>query len=211
MYASGAMPFFICYVSVDPHPPRPAGAQVTRAPMLQKRETFCSAPTTAAAELGVRASERMLTQPWRGQYSHLKCKLFLTYNSTCERYGGCGRMTLRTKTSQHASGDTFTAIAHPIRRQILDMLVDGERPVRSIAEPFTASRPAISQHLRILLDAGLVAEQRDGRERRYRLRPERLRDVEAWLQQYQQFWSQKLDALGAYLDRIEHQPADGAQ
>ena len=88
-------------------------------------------------------------------------------------------MTLRTKTSQHASGDTFTAIAHPIRRQILDMLIGGERSVRSIAEPFTASRPAISQHLRVLLDAELVAEQRDGRERRYRLHPERLREPRA--------------------------------
>jgi DNA-binding transcriptional ArsR family regulator len=120
-------------------------------------------------------------------------------------------MTLQTKTSQHASGDTFTAIAHPIRRQILDMLVAGERPVRSIAEPFATSRPAISQHLRILLDAGLVTEQRDGRERRYRLRPERLREVEDWLQQYQQFWSQKLSALGTYLDTMEDQPADSAQ
>jgi len=120
-------------------------------------------------------------------------------------------MTLRTKTSQHANGDTFTAIAHPIRRQILDMLVAGERPVRSIAQPFAASRPAISQHLRILLDAGLVTEQRDGRERRYRLRPERLREVEDWLQQYQQFWSQKLDTLGTYLDALEDQPSDSAQ
>lgn len=120
-------------------------------------------------------------------------------------------MTLRTKTSQHASGDTFTAIAHPIRRQILDMLIGGERSVRSIAEPFMASRPAISQHLRVLLDAELVAEQRDGRERRYRLRPERLREVEGWLQQYQQFWSQKLATLGAYLDTLEDQPADSAE
>jgi len=62
-------------------------------------------------------------------------------------------MTVQTKTSQHASGDIFAVIAHPIRRQILDMLVDGACPVRLIAEPFSASRPAISQHLQILLEA----------------------------------------------------------
>jgi DNA-binding transcriptional ArsR family regulator len=107
------------------------------------------------------------------------------------------------KTVQHASADVFTAIAHPVRRQLLDLLLAGERPVNQLAERFNTTRPAISQHLRILLDAGLVAEQRSGRERRYRLQANRLREVEAWLGQYEQFWSQKLDALGAYFARTE--------
>ncbi|HLT40546.1 MAG TPA: metalloregulator ArsR/SmtB family transcription factor, partial [Enhygromyxa sp.] len=63
---------------------------------------------------------------------------------------------------------------------MLDLLADGERPVNAIASNFTMSRPAVSQHLRILLDAGLVTEQRCGRERRYRLAPERLGPVRDW-------------------------------
>ena len=73
--------------------------------------------------------------------------------------------------------EVFGAISHPARRRMLDLLADGDRPVNAIAENFDMSRPAVSQHLRILLDAGLVAEQRHGRERRYHLRPERLEPV----------------------------------
>ena len=81
-----------------------------------------------------------------------------------------------------------------------------DRPISSWAlrkrkeSSFDTSRPAISQHLRILLDAGLVTERREGRERRYRLRPERLQEVEGWLQQYERFWRRRLGALGEYLE-----------
>ncbi len=98
-----------------------------------------------------------------------------------------------------ADADVFTAIAHPVRRQILDMLAVGEQPVKRIAASFSVSRPAISQHLRILLDTGLVTEQRMGREHYYSLHAERLREVERWLRHYERFWPQKLNALGAYL------------
>jgi DNA-binding transcriptional ArsR family regulator len=81
--------------------------------------------------------------------------------------------------------DVYHAIAHPIRRQILDLLRGGDRPVKQLAAPFSVSRPAISQHLRILLDAGLVTENRFGRERRYHLQAERLRDVQSWVDEYQ--------------------------
>jgi DNA-binding transcriptional ArsR family regulator len=104
------------------------------------------------------------------------------------------------KTVQHTGGDVFTAIAHPVRRQLLDMLVAGDQPVKRLAEPFDTTRPAISQHLRILLDAGLVTEQREGRERRYRLRAERLQEIEHWLRHYEHFWRRKLDALGEFLE-----------
>ena len=73
-----------------------------------------------------------------------------------------------TKTVQEAGADVFTAIAHPVRRQILDLLRKEERPVKQLAASFSMSRPAISQHLRILLEVGLVAEQREGRENYYR-------------------------------------------
>ncbi len=106
------------------------------------------------------------------------------------------------KTVQQTDADVFSAIAHPVRRQLLDMLTQKEHSVNELAEPFAASmsRPAISQHLRILLDSGLVSEARQGRERRYRLHAERLYEVQRWLQTYQQFWQNHLAALGDYLE-----------
>ncbi len=109
-------------------------------------------------------------------------------------------MSASAKTVQHADADIFTAIAHPVRRQILDQLVGGEQSVTRLAEPFGMSRPAISQHLRVLRDVGLVAEQRHGRERQYRLQPERLYEVRAWMQKYERFWRHHLAALGEYLE-----------
>jgi DNA-binding transcriptional ArsR family regulator len=85
--------------------------------------------------------------------------------------------------------DVFQAIAHPARRELLDALRMREQPVRSLAERFESSRPATSQHLRVLLDAGLVAERRDGRENLYRLTAEPLAGVESWLRTYEQFWN----------------------
>jgi DNA-binding transcriptional ArsR family regulator len=105
------------------------------------------------------------------------------------------------KTSQHVAADVFTAIAHPVRRQLLDMLSQTEQSVTQLSEPFAVSRPAISQHLRILLEAGLVSEHRQGRQRRYRLHAERLLEVQRWLQTYQRFWRKRLEALGHYLDK----------
>ncbi len=109
-------------------------------------------------------------------------------------------MAVMTKTAQHADADIFTAIAHPVRRQILDQLVEGKQSVARLAEPFGMSRPAISQHLRILREVGLVTEQRRGRERQYRLQPEGLYEVRAWMQKYERFWQQRLAALGDYLE-----------
>ncbi len=95
--------------------------------------------------------------------------------------------------------EVFGAISHPARRQMLDLLVDGDRPVNAIASRFEMSRPAVSQHLRILLDAGLVTEQRHGRERRYRLAPERLSPVRDWLTHYEQFWDDRFERLAQHL------------
>ncbi len=115
-------------------------------------------------------------------------------------------MPASSKTTQHAAADVFTAIAHPVRRQILDMLVPGEQSVGQLAEPFVESqamtRPAISQHLAILLESGLVDREKRGREQYYRLRPENLNDLRDWLRHYEHFWSDKLDALGDYLNRL---------
>lgn len=93
----------------------------------------------------------------------------------------------------------FGAISHPARRRMLDLLVESGRSVNMIAEHFHMSRPAVSQHLRILLDAGLVAEHRQGRERRYQLVPQRLGPVREWIKQYEQFWDDRLGKLANLL------------
>ena len=102
-------------------------------------------------------------------------------------------------TSRRTDFDPFVAIADPTRRAILERLAAGDLPVSDLAAPFRMSRPAISQHLRVLRLAGLVRERRLGRERRYSLEAQRLREVHDWVARYERFWAGKLQALGEYL------------
>ncbi|NDJ24665.1 metalloregulator ArsR/SmtB family transcription factor [Nostoc sp. B(2019)] len=99
-----------------------------------------------------------------------------------------------------ASADVFVAIADPTRRALLDLLRIGEQPVKQLAEPFAMSLPAISQHLQILCEADLVQVRKAGRQRLYRLNPEPLKQISNWVADYEQFWQEKLDALGNYLE-----------
>lgn len=108
-----------------------------------------------------------------------------------------------TKTSQNVQADAFAAIAHPVRRKILDLLAEEERSVVEIAKPFSMSRPAVSQHLKVLLEVGLVTVKKAGREQRYRLRTEPLEEVHDWVGHYTRFWVEKLDGLGKYLEENE--------
>lgn len=82
---------------------------------------------------------------------------------------------------------------------MLDMLSRAELAAGEIARPFRMSRPAISQHLKVLRRAGLVTVRRQGREQIYALRPEPLRDVYDWVEHYRAFWTTKLEALGAFM------------
>jgi DNA-binding transcriptional ArsR family regulator len=100
----------------------------------------------------------------------------------------------------HSEADVYAAISHPVRRGLIDMLAGGEMPVKALAAPFSMTRPAISQHLQVLREAGLVAERRDGRRRLYRLEPAPLKQVADWVAHYEAFWAEKLHALGDYLD-----------
>ena len=86
--------------------------------------------------------------------------------------------------SRCAQPDVFRAIARPVRRAILDRLRGGEQPVRAIAEPFAMTLSGVSQQLRLLRNAGLVRERRDGRQRYYRLSPEPLKEVRDWTKPY---------------------------
>ncbi|MFQ4146452.1 metalloregulator ArsR/SmtB family transcription factor [Chlorogloeopsis sp. ULAP02] len=99
-----------------------------------------------------------------------------------------------------ASADVFVAIADPTRRALLDRLRLGEQPVKELAEPFAMSLPAISQHLQVLCEVGLVEMRKSGRQRLYRLNPEPLKQISNWIVHYEQFWQEKLDALGDYLE-----------
>jgi DNA-binding transcriptional ArsR family regulator len=103
--------------------------------------------------------------------------------------------------SSHA--DVFQAVAHPIRRKVLDLLAKGEAPVGELAGEFEVSLPALSQQLKVLRAAGLVAEERRGRQRVYRLQPEALEEVGDWIFPYKMFWTVKLSALGRHL-RSQH-------
>jgi DNA-binding transcriptional ArsR family regulator len=102
---------------------------------------------------------------------------------------------------QRADSDVFLAVADPTRRRLLDLLAAGEKGVTELAEPFDVTLPAISQHLRILREAKLVRERREGRRRLYRIDPAPLREVFDWIGHYERFWREKLDALGNYLER----------
>lgn len=98
---------------------------------------------------------------------------------------------------------TFEVLADPRRRQILEMLREREQPVGVLVDRLGLSQPGVSKHLRVLREAGLVEVRQDAQRRLYRLRPEPLREVDAWLEPYRQFWDERLDALEAYLDREE--------
>lgn len=101
------------------------------------------------------------------------------------------------------SGDVFRAVADPTRRAILDRLRTASVPVNALAADFDMTRPAISKHLRILREADLVSERRDGRERIYQLRPRPLREVASWLEAYRVFWLDGLNNLKQMLEAEE--------
>jgi DNA-binding transcriptional ArsR family regulator len=98
------------------------------------------------------------------------------------------------------STDVFGALASPVRRQILNLLLAGPQPVNDIAAHFDMRRPSVSEHLKVLRDAGLVSEQRDGRQRFYRLEASPLEDVRDWLTPYERFWRGSLHNLRNLLD-----------
>ena len=111
----------------------------------------------------------------------------MTYKHSLIKIGGMSR--------QHASSDPFRAIADPNRRAMLDLLSTGERPVKELARSFRMTQPGLSQHLRVLREAGLVACRRRGREQVYRIRGANLKPVANWIAQYERFWTRKLRAL----------------
>jgi len=93
------------------------------------------------------------------------------------------------------------ALADPIRREVIDLLAAGELAAGDLADRFPVSRPAISRHLRVLREAGLVRVRTEGRHRFYALDPGPLQELDTWLERYRELWAQRLDALDTEIAR----------
>ena len=100
----------------------------------------------------------------------------------------------------------FAIIAEPSRRAILSLLASSERSVGDIEEQLRLPQPSVSKHLRVLREAGFVESRVDAQRRLYRIRPEPLMEVDAWLAPFRRFWSVHVDALERHLDRINPAP-----
>jgi DNA-binding transcriptional ArsR family regulator len=98
---------------------------------------------------------------------------------------------------------TFSALADPTRRAILARLALGETSVNELAEPFAISLPAISRHLRVLEDAGLITRSREAQWRPCKLKPEQLKSAADWLGEYRRFWEESFDRLDVYLKKLK--------
>jgi len=98
---------------------------------------------------------------------------------------------------------TFAIIAEPSRRAILSLLASAERSVGDIEEQLRLPQPSVSKHLRILREAGFVESRVDAQRRLYRIRPEPLMEIDAWLAPFRRYWSVRLDALERHLDRLD--------
>ena len=100
------------------------------------------------------------------------------------------------------TSDVFNAVADVHRREILDALITGEKPVGAIVNDLSMSQPQVSKHLRVLSEVGLVSCRAEGRRRLYRLEPARLRPVHEWLARYEQAWNDRLDRMDDYLQEL---------
>ena len=101
---------------------------------------------------------------------------------------------------------TFAIIAEPSRRAILRLLASSERSVGDIEEQLRLPQPSISKHLRVLREAGFVESRVDAQRRLYRIRPEPLMEIDAWLAPFRRYWSGHVDALERHLDRTNQAP-----
>jgi DNA-binding transcriptional ArsR family regulator len=99
--------------------------------------------------------------------------------------------------------DVFQAIADPTRRQIISLVAQQSLNLNAVAENFDISRPAISKHIKILTECGLIVINQQGRERFCEAKLNKLNEVSDWVEQYRRFWTQKLDALENYLNEVQ--------
>ena len=101
--------------------------------------------------------------------------------------------------------DAFNAVAEPRRRQILDLLAAGERPVNELVELLGIPQPQVSKHLRVLREVGVVQVREDGRQRLYRLNAQALRPIHDWVKDYERLWSDRFDLMDVVLEDLNQQ------
>ncbi|MCL4487520.1 MAG: metalloregulator ArsR/SmtB family transcription factor [Chloroflexi bacterium] len=101
------------------------------------------------------------------------------------------------------TSDAFNAVAEPRRRQILDLLAQGERSVNDLAETLLMAQPQVSKHLRVLREVGLVSVRGSGQQRLYRLNGKALKPIHDWTGEFERFWNESLDRLGEYLVQVQ--------
>ena len=99
--------------------------------------------------------------------------------------------------------DVFGALADPTRRRILEHLAHGDQCVTDLARPHDMSLPAVSKHLRVLEDAGLIRRQRNGRVHQMKLEAKPMQEAQAWIDRYRKFWEANLDQFEKYLDKLQ--------
>ena len=105
--------------------------------------------------------------------------------------------------------DAFNAIAEPRRRQILDALAGGERPVNDLVRLLGLAQPQVSKHLRVLREVGAVDVRDQGRQRLYRLNGHALKPIHDWVANYERSWSERFDQLDVVLDELKHEKEEG--
>jgi DNA-binding transcriptional ArsR family regulator len=107
------------------------------------------------------------------------------------------------------TADAFNAVAEPRRRQILDVLARGERPVNDLVRELHLAQPQVSKHLRVLREVGAVDVRGEGRQRLYRLNGEALRPIHDWVKDFERTWSERFDQLDVVLEELKKEQADG--
>jgi DNA-binding transcriptional ArsR family regulator len=106
------------------------------------------------------------------------------------------------------TADAFNAVAEPRRRQILDLLVGGERPVNDLVTQLGLAQPQVSKHLRVLRQVGAVDVREDGPRRLYRLNGQALKPIHDWVKEYERLWSERFDELDVVLKELEQKEED---
>ena len=109
------------------------------------------------------------------------------------------------------TADVFNAVAEPRRRDILDLLMEGERPVNDIVERLELGQPQVSKHLKVLREVGLVDARDEGRMRVYRLNGRGLKPIHDWVANYERTWSERFDALDVVIEELKTKEARDEQ
>jgi DNA-binding transcriptional ArsR family regulator len=106
------------------------------------------------------------------------------------------------------TADAFNAVAEPRRREILDLLMTGERPVNDVVEALGLAQPQVSKHLRVLREVGMVTAREDGRQRLYRVNGHALKPIHDWVKSYEALWEERFELIDDVLDDLKQEEAD---